>query len=66
MGTRERLYEEGTEQQAKGTAREIEGNVRKNVADALGDEPEQVKGKIKETAGKVQKNTGKAMRDLAD
>lgn len=66
MGVREELYEEGTEQQAKGTARELEGKIQKNVADAVDDESEQFQGAVKEVAGKVQKNTGKAMKDLAD
>jgi uncharacterized protein YjbJ (UPF0337 family) len=66
MGGREKLYHEGAEQEAKGRARELEGKVRKNLADAVDDESEQFKGAVKETAGKVQKNTGKAMRDLAD
>lgn len=66
MGTREKVYREGTEQQAKGTARELEGRARKTVADAVDDESEQAKGAVKEAAGKVQKNVGKAMRDSAD
>lgn len=66
MGTREELYKEGTEQQAKGTVRELEGRARRKLADAVDDESEQVKGAAKEAAGKVQKNVGKAMRDAAD
>lgn len=66
MGVRDELYEEGVEQQAKGTAREMEGKVQKNVADAIDDESEQFKGAVKEAAGKVQKNTGKVMKDIAD
>ncbi len=66
MGVREKTYREGAEQEAKGSAREIEGKVQKKVADALNDESEQFEGAVKEAAGKVQKNTGRAMKDLAD
>jgi uncharacterized protein YjbJ (UPF0337 family) len=66
MGVREELYEEGSKQQVKGTARELEGKARKKVADALDDDSERFKGAVKEGAGKVQKKTGKAMRDAAD
>lgn len=66
MGVRDDLYREGAEQEAKGTAREVEGKVQKNVADAVDDESEQMKGGVKEVAGKIQKNTGKVMKDIAD
>ena len=60
------LRNEGMRDQAEGTAKELEGKVQKNVADAVDDESEQFKGAVKELGGKIQKNFGKAEQKLDD
>ncbi|MGK2935590.1 MAG: CsbD family protein [Gemmatimonadaceae bacterium] len=58
------LNQRGIENQTEGTAKEIKGNIRKNVGDAFDNESEQLKGSAEELEGKVQKNFGKAERKL--
>jgi uncharacterized protein YjbJ (UPF0337 family) len=56
----------GAEHQAKGTKKEVEGKVEKNVGKATGDRSKQAKGAVKEAGGKMQKKAGEAMRKSAN
>ena len=58
------LNQRGTENEAEGSAKEMKGKIRKNVADVFDDESQQAKGSAEELEGKVQKNFGKAERKL--
>ncbi len=49
---------------AKGRAKQVEGQVRKDVGDATNDHSEQVKGVAKQVEGKVQEGIGKIKRKL--
>ena len=44
--------------QVKGRAKEVAGNIEKNVGKIVGSEKTQAKGAVKEVEGKVQKNVG--------
>ena len=57
------LEQRGLENQVKGTAKEMEGQVRGDLGDATDDTSEHVKGRAKELEGKIQKNFGKAQRE---
>ena len=58
------LEQRGIENQVKGTAKEMEGQVRGDLGDATDDTSEHVKGRAKELEGKIQKNFGKAEREI--
>jgi uncharacterized protein YjbJ (UPF0337 family) len=58
------LEQRGLENQVKGTAKEMEGQVRGDLGDATDDTSEHVKGRAKELEGKIQKNFGKAEREI--
>ena len=57
------LEQRGIENQVKGTAKEIEGQVRGDLGDATDNTSEHIKGRAKELEGKIQKNFGKAERE---
>ena len=58
------LEQRGIENQVKGTAKEMEGQVRGDLGDATDNTSEQIKGRAKELEGKIQKNFGKAEREV--
>jgi uncharacterized protein YjbJ (UPF0337 family) len=58
------LEQRGLENQVKGTAKEMEGQVRGDLGDATDDTSEHIKGRAKELEGKIQKNFGKAEREI--
>jgi uncharacterized protein YjbJ (UPF0337 family) len=64
MADRRDMHTEGTEDRAKGKAKEAEGKIRSKVADAVDDESEQVKGYGQQIKGKVQQGIGKAKQNL--
>lgn len=56
------LNKDGLENQVKGTAKEMKGQVRGDVGDATDNTSEHIKGRAQELEGKVQKNFGKGER----
>ena len=58
------LEQRGVENQVKGTAKEMEGQVRGDLGDATDNTSEHIKGRAKELEGKIQKNFGKAEREI--
>jgi uncharacterized protein YjbJ (UPF0337 family) len=58
------LEQRGLENQIKGAAKEMEGQVRGDVGDATDNASEHIKGRAKEAAGKIQRNLGKAERNI--
>ena len=52
------LGTDGFENQVKGTAKEVEGKIRKNVGDMTDNHSEKFKGKAKELEGKAQRKVG--------
>lgn len=57
------LEQRGIENQVKGTAKEIEGQIRGDLGDATDNTSEHIKGRAKELEGKIQKNFGKAEKE---
>ncbi|HXV18335.1 MAG TPA: CsbD family protein [Gemmatimonadaceae bacterium] len=57
------LEQRGLENQVKGSAKEMEGQVRGDIGDATDNTSEHLKGRAKELEGKIQKNFGKAERN---
>jgi uncharacterized protein YjbJ (UPF0337 family) len=57
------LEQRGLENQVKGSAKEMEGQVRGDIGDATDNTSEHLKGRAKELEGKIQKNIGKAERN---
>ena len=60
------LKRDGLENQAKGTAKEMKGQMRGDLGDATDNTSEHIKGRAEELEGKVQKNFGKAERKADD
>ena len=60
------LEQRGLENQVKGSAKEMEGQVRGDVGDATDNHSEHLKGRAKELEGKIQKNFGKAEKKIDD
>ena len=58
------LEQRGLENQVKGTAKEMEGQVRGDIGDATDNTSEHIKGRAKELEGKIQKNFGKSERSI--
>ena len=58
------LNERGLENQVKGTAKEVKGQVRGDVGDATDDTSEHITGRKEELEVKIQKNFGKGERKL--
>jgi uncharacterized protein YjbJ (UPF0337 family) len=58
------LEQRGLENQVKGTAKEMEGQVRGDIGDATDNTSEHIKGRAKEAEGKIQKNLGKTERNI--
>jgi uncharacterized protein YjbJ (UPF0337 family) len=58
------LEQRGLENQVKGTAKEMEGQIRGDLGDATDNHSEHIKGRAKEAEGKIQKNVGKTERDI--
>jgi uncharacterized protein YjbJ (UPF0337 family) len=52
------LGTDGFENRVKGTAKEVEGKIRKNVGDVTDNHSEEFKGKMKEMEGKAQRKVG--------
>ena len=57
------LNQRGLENQVKGTAKEMEGQIRGDLGDATDNTSEHIKGRAKEVEGKIQKNFGKSERE---
>lgn len=60
------LEQRGLENQVKGSAKEMEGQVRGDIGDATDNTSEHLKGRAKELEGKIQKNFGKSQQDADD
>ena len=60
------LEQRGLENQVKGTAKEMEGQVRGDLGDATDNTSEHIKGRKEQLEGKIQKNFGKTERDADD
>ena len=60
------LNQRGLENQVKGTAKEMEGQIRGDLGDATDDTSEHIKGRAKELEGKIQKNFGKTEKNIDD
>ena len=60
------LNQRGLENQVKGTAKEMEGQIRGDLGDATDNTSEHIKGRAKEVEGKIQKNFGKGERNTDD
>ena len=60
------LNERGLENQVKGTAKEVKGQVRGDLGDATDNTSEHIKGRAEELEGKIQKNFGKAEKKTDD
>ena len=60
------LEQRGLENQVKGSAKEMEGQIRGDLGDATDNTSEHIKGRAKELEGKIQKNFGKAQQDTDD
>ena len=60
------LNQRGLENQVKGTAKEMEGQVRGDLGDATDNTSEHIKGRAKELEGKIQKNFGKTEKNIDD
>ena len=58
------LNDRGLENQVKGTAKEMKGQIRGDLGDATDNTSEHIKGRAEELKGKIQKNVGKTERDL--
>lgn len=58
------LERDGLENQVKGTAKEMKGQVRGDLGDATDNTSEHIKGRAEELKGKIQKNIGKAERNV--
>jgi uncharacterized protein YjbJ (UPF0337 family) len=58
------LEQRGLENQVKGSAKEMEGQVRGDLGDATDNTSEHIKGRAEEMKGKIQKNFGKAERSV--
>ena len=58
------LERDGLENQMKGTAKEVKGQVRGDLGDATDNTSEHIKGRAEELEGKIQKNFGKAERKV--
>src|SRR5215210_4573341 len=54
------LEQRGLENQVKGAAKEMKGQVRGDLGDATDNNSEHIKGHADELEGKIQKNFGKA------
>jgi uncharacterized protein YjbJ (UPF0337 family) len=57
------LNERGIENQVKGTAKEMKGQIRGDLGDATDNTSEHIKGRAEELEGKIQKNFGKGERN---
>jgi uncharacterized protein YjbJ (UPF0337 family) len=57
------LEKRGLENQVKGSAKEMEGQIRGDLGDATDNTSEHLKGRAKELEGKIQKNFGKGERN---
>ena len=58
------LERDGLENQMKGTAKEVKGQIRGDLGDATDNTSEHIKGRAEELEGKIQKNFGKAERKV--
>ena len=58
------LGTDGLKNQVKGTAKEVEGKIRKNVGDMNDDRSEEFKGSAKELEGKAQRKVGEAQSKI--
>jgi uncharacterized protein YjbJ (UPF0337 family) len=58
------LEQRGLENQVKGTAKEMKGQVRGDIGDATDNTSEHLKGRAEEMKGKIQKNFGKGEREI--
>jgi uncharacterized protein YjbJ (UPF0337 family) len=58
------LNDRGLENQVKGTAKEMKGQVRGDLGDATDNSSEHIKGRAEEAKGKIQKDFGKGERKL--
>jgi uncharacterized protein YjbJ (UPF0337 family) len=58
------LNTRGTENEIKGKAKEMKGNLRGDLGDATDNTSQHIKGRVEQAKGNVQKNFGKAERKL--
>ena len=58
------LETRGVENQVKGTAKEMKGQVRGDLGDATDNTSQHIKGRAEELEGKIQKNFGKGERKI--
>ena len=58
------LETRGVENQVKGSAKEMKGQVRGDLGDATDNTSEHIKGRAEELEGKIQKNFGKGERKI--
>lgn len=58
------LNKKGTENQVKGTVKEMAGKVKGDVGDALDNSKMHAEGRADQLKGKIQKTAGKAERAL--
>lgn len=62
----DKLERDGVENEVKGAAKEMKGQVRGDLGDATDNTSEHIKGRAEELEGKIQKNFGKAERKADD
>ena len=58
------LNTRGTENEIKGKAKEMKGNLRGDIGDATDNTSEHIKGRAEQAKGKIQKEFGKGERKL--
>jgi len=58
------LKSRGMENEIKGKAKEMKGNLRGDLGDATDNTSQHIKGRKEQLEGKIQKNFGKAERKL--
>lgn len=60
------LRDRGTENEVKGKAKEMKGELRGDLGDATDNTSEHVKGRAEQLKGKIQKNFGEAEKAVDD
>ena len=58
------LNTRGTENEIKGKAKEMKGNIRGDLGDMTDNQSEHIKGRTEQGKGNIQKNFGKTERKL--
>ncbi len=60
------LKSRGVENEVKGSAKEMKGQLRGDLGDATDNTSEHIKGRAEELEGKIQKNFGKGEKKTDD